>query len=94
MAVPPVATGLAVRLAAAAPALAAGLAVSAFNAGIALGSWIAGYALDSALGPGGPALVGAIMAVVGLIPLIALAVTGRRPPAAVRDEVLPERQLN
>jgi DHA1 family inner membrane transport protein len=104
MAVPPVATGLAVRFAGAAPALAAGLAVSAFNAGIALGSWIAGYALDSSLGVAGPALVGAVMAAVGLVPLIALAVArvrpaapaavGSRPHAAAWDEVLPERQLN
>jgi DHA1 family inner membrane transport protein len=83
---------------------AAGLAVSAFNAGIAVGSWIAGYALDSALGAAGPALVGAVMAAAGLVPLIALA-TGRVQPAApaaagswphntIRDEFLPERQLN
>jgi DHA1 family inner membrane transport protein len=75
MAVPPVATGLAVRFASSAPTLAAGLAVSGFNGGIALGSWIAGDALDSSLGATGPALVGAVMAVVGLIPLLGLAVT-------------------
>jgi DHA1 family inner membrane transport protein len=73
MAVPPVATGLAVRFASAAPTLAAGLAVSAFNGGIALGSWIAGDALESSLGATGPALIGAIMAAVGLLPLFALA---------------------
>jgi MFS transporter, DHA1 family, inner membrane transport protein len=75
MAVPPVATGLAVRFASAAPTLAAGLAVSGFNGGIALGSWIAGDALESSLGATGPALIGAIMAAVGLLPLLALAAT-------------------
>jgi DHA1 family inner membrane transport protein len=75
MAVPPVATGLAVRFASSAPTLAAGLAVAGFNGGIALGSWIAGDALDSSLGATGPALVGAVMAVVGLMPLLALAAT-------------------
>jgi predicted MFS family arabinose efflux permease len=75
MAVPPVATGLAVRFASPAPTLAAGLAVAGFNGGIALGSWIAGDALDSSLGATGPALVGVIMAAVGLIPLLARAVS-------------------
>jgi DHA1 family inner membrane transport protein len=76
MAVPPVATGLAVRFASSAPTLAAGLAVAAFNTGIALGSWIAGDALDSSLGVTGPALTGAFMVAVGLVPLLALAATG------------------
>lgn len=40
MAIPPVATGLSVRLAASAPTLAAVLTVSAFNGGIAVGSSI------------------------------------------------------
>ncbi|OOP60415.1 MFS transporter [Arthrobacter sp. SRS-W-1-2016] len=73
MAVPPVATGLAVRFAAPAPTLAAALAVSAFNAGIALGSWIAGQTLESALGATGPAVVGVIMTAAGLVPLFILA---------------------
>jgi DHA1 family inner membrane transport protein len=101
MAVPPAATGLAVGFAGSAPALAAGLAVSAFNAGIALGSWIAGYALDSALGAAGPALVGAVMAAVGLAPLIALAAARVQPAARAAGPTLPsgtsfspERQLN
>lgn len=47
-------------------AFAAGLAVSAFNVGIALGSWVAGYVVDSSLGERGPALVGTVMAAVGL----------------------------
>jgi predicted MFS family arabinose efflux permease len=50
MSVPPVVTGLAVRYARSAPALAAALSVSAFNLGIALGSWAGGRALDSSLG--------------------------------------------
>ncbi|MGA5200677.1 MFS transporter [Streptomyces variegatus] len=75
MAVPPIATSLAVRFASSAPTLAAALAVSAFNAGIALGSWVAGSALDSSLGATGPALVGTILVAVGLIPLMALAAT-------------------
>jgi DHA1 family inner membrane transport protein len=73
MAVPPIATGLAVQLAASAPTLAAALTVSAFNAGIAAGSSIAGYTLDTALGTTGPATVGAAMVALGLVPLIALA---------------------
>jgi predicted MFS family arabinose efflux permease len=94
MAVPPVATGLAVRFASAAPTLAAGLAVSAFNGGIALGSWIAGDALESSFGATGPALIGAIMAAIGLLPLLTLAIsqaTGRSAgttptPAAATPE--------
>jgi len=43
-----------VRLANAAPTLAAGLAVSALTAGIALGAWVAGYALETQLGATGP----------------------------------------
>jgi predicted MFS family arabinose efflux permease len=96
MAVPPVATGLAVRFAAAAPTLAAGLAVSGFNGGIALGSWIAGDALESSLGATGPALIGAIMAAVGLVPLLALAAlraTAREPgdtPAPAQAAAAPD----
>jgi predicted MFS family arabinose efflux permease len=91
MAVPPVATGLAVHLAASAPALAAGLAVSAFNAGIALGSWIGGYALDSSLGPTGPALIGTIMTGIGLIALLALAAAGPTTPVPTsgHDDLIP-----
>jgi predicted MFS family arabinose efflux permease len=89
MAVPPVATGLAVRYASSAPTLAAALSVSAFNLGIALGSWVGGLALDSPLGASGPALIGAVGAALGLVPLLALArATGRaahpEPAAAIR----------
>jgi DHA1 family inner membrane transport protein len=88
MAVPPITIALAVRFASAAPTVAAGLSVSAFNAGIAAGAWIAGIALDSS-GPTGPAMTGAVMAGMGVIPLTLLAIriraarrmrrTGQRP---------------
>jgi predicted MFS family arabinose efflux permease len=74
MAIPPVATGLTVRLAGSAPTLAAAFAVSAFNGGIAAGSSISGYTLDTSLGQTGPATVGAVMVALGLVPLAALAV--------------------
>ena len=73
MAIPPVATGLSLRLAGSAPTLAAALAVSAFNGGIAAGSSIGGHTLDTSLGETGPATVGAVMVALGLIPLAALA---------------------
>ena len=50
MAIPPVATGLSVRLADSAPTLAAAFTVSAFNGGIAAGSSIGGRTLDTSLG--------------------------------------------
>jgi predicted MFS family arabinose efflux permease len=84
MAVPPVATSLAMRFASQAPTLAAAIAVSAFNLGIALGSWIAGNTLESSLGPVGPEVVGAIMAALGLIPLALLArIRADRTPDAL-----------
>jgi predicted MFS family arabinose efflux permease len=72
MAVPPVATGLAVRFAPAAPAVAAAVAVAAFNAGTALSTWIGGAALDTPLGATAPAVLGIGMAAIGIIPLILL----------------------
>ncbi len=77
MSVPPVATGLAVRFGSSAPTLTTGLVVSAFNIGIAVAVWIAGEALASPLGATGPALTGAVLVAVGLIPLFALAVIAR-----------------
>ncbi|MET9386999.1 MFS transporter [Streptomyces sp. NPDC002928] len=68
-----IATPLAVRFGHSGPALAAALTVSAFNAGIALVSWLAGTTLDTSLGVTGPEVVGAVMAGLGLIPLIVLA---------------------
>ena len=92
MAVPPVATGLAVRHASSAPTLAATLSVSAFNVGIALGSWMGGRALDSSLGASGPALIGAVGAALGLVPLLALARAGERAAHAERTAVAQHRE--
>jgi DHA1 family inner membrane transport protein len=74
MAIPPVATGLTVRLADSAPTLAAAFTVSAFNGGIAAGSSIGGQTLDTSLRETGPATVGVVMVALGLVPLVALAV--------------------
>jgi DHA1 family inner membrane transport protein len=74
MAIPPVATGLSVRLAGSAPTLAAAFTVSAFNGGIAVGSSIGGHTLDTSLGETGPATVGVVMVALGLVPLIGVAV--------------------
>src|SRR3954469_6127429 len=73
MAIPPVATGLSVRLAGSAQTLAAALTVSAFNGGIATGSSLGGHTLNTSLGETGPATLGVVMAALGLIPLAALA---------------------
>jgi DHA1 family inner membrane transport protein len=90
MSVPPVATGLAVRFAPSAPALAAALADAAFNVGIAVASWAAAEALESPLGTTGPSLVGAAMAALGLLPLTALAAkratAGTIPDTSVREQ--------
>ncbi|MEV4229705.1 MFS transporter [Streptomyces bobili] len=75
-AVNPVVTALAMRFAGEAPTLTSALTTSAFNMGVAGGSWIAGVALDSSLGLTGPPLVGTVIAVLTLLPLIALAVHG------------------
>jgi DHA1 family inner membrane transport protein len=76
MAVPPVATGLAVRFAGSAPTLAAALAVAAFNAGTAVASAIESEALDGPLGVLAPEVVGLAMGVLGLIPLTVLSARG------------------
>jgi DHA1 family inner membrane transport protein len=83
MAIPPVATGLTVRLAGSAPTLAAAFAVSAFNGGIAAGASVGGKTLDS-LGETGPATVGVVMVALGLIPLAALRIRGPRRTATSR----------
>src|SRR3954454_14076409 len=83
MAIPPVATGLSVRLAASAPTLAAGFTVSAFNGGIAIGSLIGAQTLNTSLGETGPATVGIAMVVLGLVPLFALRASRAEP--ATRD---------
>jgi DHA1 family inner membrane transport protein len=79
----PVVTALAMRFAGDAPTLTSALSTSAFNTGIAAGSAIAGTALESSLGPTGPPLVGAGIAVLTLLPLTALAVLGTATPARV-----------
>src|SRR5215218_3297119 len=90
MAIPPVASGLSVRLAGSAPTLAAAFTVSAFNGGIAAGSAIGGHTLDTALGATGPATVGVVMVVLGLIPLAALAFRpGFRPEGSRRGPCAP-----
>src|SRR3954447_20257824 len=73
MAIPPVATGLSVRLAGSAPTLAAAFTVSAFNGGVATGSALGGHTLNTSLGETGPATLGVAMVALGLIPLAALA---------------------
>ncbi len=90
MAIPPVATGLSVRLAASAPTLAAGFTVSAFNGGIAIGSLIGAQTLNTSLGETGPATVGVAMVVLGLVPLIALAANrgSRAEPATTNHSNL------
>ncbi|MEU7984684.1 hypothetical protein AB0B56_07475 [Streptosporangium canum] len=80
----PVLISLSVRFAGDVPTLAPALSVSAFNVGTAAGSWITGRALDSTLGATGPAVVGAAIAALTLIPTITIAVIQRRrsaPPA-------------
>lgn len=77
----PVLISLAVRFAGRAPTLGSAFSVSAFNVGTAVGSWFAGHALGSSLGATGPAVVGAVIAALTLIPTIAIAVTQRRRSA-------------
>lgn len=74
----PVLSALAVRFSGVAPTLGVAMSVSAYNLGTAVGSWIAGRALDSELGATGPALVGTGIAVLTLIPTIAIARRSRR----------------
>ncbi|MDT5033071.1 MAG: transporter, family, chloramphenicol resistance protein [Actinoplanes sp.] len=74
----PVLMSLVVRFAGRAPTSGSGLSVAAFNLGTAAGSGIAGLALDSSLGATGPALIGAVIASLTLIPTIAVAVIRRR----------------
>jgi DHA1 family inner membrane transport protein len=73
MGIPPVGTGLAVRYASAAPTLAAAISVSSFNGGTAIGTWLGSSALESSLGVVGPLAVAIIMAVLGLLTLLAMA---------------------
>jgi DHA1 family inner membrane transport protein len=75
MGIPPVGTGLAVRFAPTAPALAAAISVSAFNGGTALGTWLGATTLGSSLGVVAPVIVGIVMAALGLLTLLAMAAT-------------------
>ncbi|MFE7276701.1 MFS transporter [Streptomyces sp. NPDC057623] len=81
----PVVTALAMRFAGDAPTLASALTTSAFNVGVAAGSALAGTALDS-VGPTGPPLVGAAVAALTLLPLIALAVRGTSTSSRIVSE--------
>ena len=83
----PVRMSMVVRFAGQAPTLASALTVSAFNFGTAVGSWIAGLALASGLGATGPAVVGAVIAALTLIPTTALAVAHRRSGAPAGEGV-------
>ncbi|TCO42428.1 hypothetical protein EV646_11350 [Kribbella antiqua] len=73
MGIPPAGTGLAVRAAPIAPALATAIAVSTFNGGTTIGTWIGTTALASPLNVRGPLVVGIAMATLGLLTLIAMA---------------------
>lgn len=74
----PVLSSLAVRFAGAAPTLGVAMSVSAYNVGTATGSGIAGAILNSSLGAGGPAVVGTGIAILTLVPTVALARVQRR----------------
>jgi DHA1 family inner membrane transport protein len=69
---------LAVRFSGEGATLASALAVSAFNAGTAVGTAVAGVALTTPLGTHGPAIVGAVIVALTLIPAISLAAIQRR----------------
>ncbi|MFE5410927.1 MFS transporter [Microbacterium sp. NPDC056569] len=72
MGIPPVGTGLAVRFASAAPALAAAIAVAAFNGGTAVGTWAGASAIESSLGVVGPLIIALVMSGLGLAVLITM----------------------
>jgi predicted MFS family arabinose efflux permease len=91
MAVTAIATPLAVRFGHHSPSLAAALAVSAFNVGIAAGSALAGAALESSLGTTGPEIVGAVMVLLGLVPL---AVLGALRATTQRDDAIEPDQIH
>jgi predicted MFS family arabinose efflux permease len=87
-----IATPLSVRFGHSGPSLASALTVSAFNVGIAAATWLAGVALESPLGLTGPSIVGAVMALLGLIPLGALAIM-RATRATTHSPASPEPGL-
>lgn len=69
---------LAVRLAGQAATLGSALSVASFNLGTATGTAVAGAVLVTSLGLTGPAVVGAVIVALTLLPTIALAVVARR----------------
>jgi len=81
----PVLSSLAVRFSGVAPTLGVAMSVSAYNLGTAVGSWGAGHALDSGLGATGPAVVGTGIAMLTLIPTIAIALLQRRAVSGGRS---------
>jgi DHA1 family inner membrane transport protein len=89
----PVLTDLSMRFAGPAATLGAALTVSAYNSGIAAGSWAAGFALDSSLGRTGPALVGAVIAALTLVPLTLLAMGSAHRSRPCRPRARPARPL-
>ena len=91
MAVTAIATPLAVRFGHYSPSLAAALAVSAFNVGIAAGSAVAGAALESSLGTTGPQVVGAVMVLLGLVPLAVLGALRATASTTDRGPTEPDR---
>lgn len=68
---------LAVRFASEAGTLGSALSVASFNAGTAIGTAIAGAMLATPLGLRGPAIVGAVIVALTLIPTISLALLSR-----------------
>lgn len=73
----PILVTMALKAAPRAPILAASLSTSSFNVGIAAGSWLAGVGLGSRLGLQAPPALGALLAILALVPLGAFAV-GKR----------------
>ncbi|MDR6986674.1 DHA1 family inner membrane transport protein [Paenarthrobacter nitroguajacolicus] len=86
MATNPILIGKAVGYAGHAPTLASALSTSAFNLGTAMGSWVAGFALESALGAGGPVLVGAGVAALYFLPLTLLLLRDRKEGSSPGEE--------
>ncbi|MGW6010058.1 hypothetical protein [Streptomyces sp. NPDC055210] len=85
-------TAPAVRHAGRAPLLASARTAPAFNPGTAVGSWLAGLSLGTPFGATDPAVVGAAIAALALVPTFALAIDVRQRhrsvapgPAGVRS---------
>jgi DHA1 family inner membrane transport protein len=68
-----------------APTLASALSTSSFNIGVAGGSWLGGVALSTTLGLRGPALVGLVLTLAGLVPLAYLARTRQSTQSGLPD---------